>query len=178
MAFSFQVCQFVPIVDTSDSTLLSPDIDKREMCVDLASVSKSPTRNCANGETPPLKTQVEGAIEEWQYEDPLATDRSNAQLGINLSIWMGIEERAGEPCLWMGQEEAGVCVSECEVNADGQPVLADMRALADVFVEELQENTDFITDSVATVLVAILVAALVAYATSSAFARAVAGAAA
>lgn len=163
MAFSYNLCQNVPLIDTSDSTLLDPDIDKRELCIDASSVSTTRTRNCANGQTPPLKGQVEGSIKEWQYENALATDRTNATLGIDISFWMGHEVRGDKVCLWWGQEEAGICVSECDVEADGQPVLADLRALADVIVDELMENNDLITDAIASVLVVIVTALLIEY---------------
>ncbi|MFC6734525.1 hypothetical protein [Haladaptatus sp. DYSN1] len=165
MALTFTKCGFIPKVDVDGFSI---NLDRQEFCYEVSDFISTGTRQCANGSTPPLQS-VQGSLFSRQYEDPLSTDPSTATIGFDLAIWIGIEEKPNNNyCLWMGQEETGVCVSSCDMNADGNPALADIRALADALLEELDENLwenkyDILVDVGATVAAGILVAAALWY---------------
>lgn len=124
MGLSYNRCIALPTVDLNDF-----EFGTREVCIDL-NVVRDGTRQCASGSTPPMQS----------FDFTLLKRDIDDNVTFDLSIWMGIELLGnGRACLWMGQEEYGVCVNSCGFPVAANPALADVRSLADSFVEELDQ---------------------------------------
>lgn len=148
MGLSFHKCLPLPAVDLDDF-----EVGTREVCIDLNTLSDG-TRQCSSGSTPPMQS----------FDFTLLKRDIDDNVTFDLSIWMGIELLGnGRACLWMGQEEYGVCVNDCGFPVDANLALADARSLADSFVKELDQalpDPPRMIVSGARVLITILVLAL------------------
>ncbi len=160
MGISFKDCQQIPKADLDDR-----DIKRQKFCFEISNSTISDgRRNCANGPAPPMPS-VSGSL--ISREVPLlGTDWETV---VDFSIWIGLQEEVpGQYCLWMGQEEAGVCVNDCEVDPR-DPSHEKVTELVEEFLRELQaknQNGDFqvpsyIFDIGFTVTVGVLVLAAI-----------------
>lgn len=136
-SISYTQCTFIPTVDTSDFSF-----DRTELCTSVGTdLISDGTRQCANGSTPPLYS-VEASFFSREFNNSLNfnPEPGEGKITFNIGMWIGLEERPdGSLCFWVGQEEAGICLSTCNVDADGNPALTDLENLVDVFVNELAD---------------------------------------
>lgn len=157
VSITYRQCLWVPSVQSLDF-----DVDRQEICTEVSSdLLTDGTRECANGSTPPLRS-VEPTLTAREYKDFWGNDYSET---FNFGIWIGLEFYPDDTpkCLWMGQEEAGVCVSTCNLDADGNPALDDVESMARVLLDELDEFYDESgSDIIFTAGVAVVVAGIVA----------------
>lgn len=164
MGISYKQCSWVPTVDTN-----SLSFDRTEFCTSISDGTVSDgTRQCAGGSTPPLHS-VEASFFSKEYKNAFNFDSEDGEITFDMAFWIGLEERPDNSlCLWVGQEEAGVCVNTCDVDADGQPDLGALQDIVDVFLDELDdfysENDKW--DLIATVGTAVAVAVIVALASA------------
>lgn len=64
--------------------------------------------------------------------------RTDWETDVSLGMWIGIQEEApGEFCLWLGQEEAGVCVNDCDIDPRN-PSEAAVASLVNEYLEQLK----------------------------------------
>lgn len=152
MAFSFTLCSWMPEIDIEDAS-----VARQEVCIDVQG-STTATRNCGSYSTPPLISTT-GNLFAREFDDPLSTDPADGTVTVNLGIWIGWDPEA--ECLWMGQEEAGICVTSPECGP--QPTEADVRALAEHMAEELVAAYAEVTEAMVTVMVVLLVAAALSF---------------
>ncbi|MCO8266410.1 hypothetical protein NKF06_07390 [Haloferax sp. AB510] len=153
---SFSTCEQIPKVDADKL-----DLKRQKFCFKLSNVTLSEgTRPCSGGSTPPLHSVTASFISR---EVPLfGTDWKTV---VDLGMWIGVqEETPGEFCLWMGQEQTGVCVNDCDIDPR-DPSTEKVATLVDEFLRELQAKNnngelqvpDYIFDIGFTVLSGVLV---------------------
>lgn len=105
-------------------------------------------RECANGKTPEI------------YSTDASIDLTdNPYVSVNWGFWVGVGYSQGETCLYVGNENAPICVDACVDGTEfSQPVLA---TLAEEFADELLDYydisfKDYIVPVAAAVLLVIL----------------------
>lgn len=116
MAVNIEHCRNVPNVETDSLSFDSiPEFEQTRMCVKLPSFKTGGhTRNCGSGTTPNL--WISGNVSVEVLSVPLDLnpfDEDTTELLVDMGIWIGLEYTPGNiNRLWMGSEEAGVCVKD------------------------------------------------------------------
>lgn len=108
----FGKCEGIPTIDTDGF-----GVNRTEVCFELSSSIFLNTRDCANGPTPQLHS-VEPSIVSYEYTDYWASEPTGVVFDFGIWIGMELNPDGSAKCLWIGQEEAGVCVSTCNLDAD------------------------------------------------------------
>lgn len=146
------------VIDLPLNPCLKTDIRGAEFCAKGGSKVKIGPRECRNqpgGETPPL---VSVDISYFQTNN-------HGGMQYSRSFWVGVELEGQNPCLWVGEEDAGACTRvqpSCgnvqTVVSDDLPSTEDARELATAVWEAL---TEIISDiEVPDYLVPVIIAVL------------------
>ena len=156
MAITYKKCQQVSLVETEN---WSTEVE--ELCIQISNGTFSDgTRPCESGSTPQL-TSINLSLFQHSYNsysDYLTG--SDGTIGVSMGVWIGLDESTG--CLWIGQQESGICVNECSDNGDYK--IEALEALGADFLSKVEKyyqdsKYDILTTIGVTVAIALIVAA-------------------
>lgn len=118
----------------------------QEFCINTGTLSDG-SRNCGQTTRYP-ETSVTVTLESFDFDGNLRYDAS---------FWLGVRENSftGEPCLEIGNEDTGICFSECSLSGD--PALAELVAIAESMVDWLDDNDVITVGRTAVIVIAALV---------------------
>lgn len=125
----------------------------QEVCLDTGSVQTS-GREC-DGTTTYPEVSIDVDLKSYEFD---GDDRGS--VNIDVGFWVGVTQDpyTGELCLEIGQEESGVCMTNCTPN--GSWTVAAYAEVTEAWVNFLQEYvfTKEVGYTIITLLIVILVA--------------------
>lgn len=133
-SFPFSACADVSLI-------------RQEFCINTGTLSDG-SRNCGQGSLFP-ETSVTVTLESFDLDGSLRYDAS---------FWIGVREDAltGRPCLKIGNEDTGICFSECTPSVE--PVISELVDVAESMVDWLDDNGIIAVTATAAVVLAALLA--------------------
>lgn len=157
------------VVDLPFNPCITTGLDGEEFCLRGGSIVKLGPRECSNtssGETPYL-----ASVDINYFE----TDE-HGNTRYNRSFWVGVELEGQNPCMWVGEEDAGACTRVPTTCGELQNVVADdqlnrqtAREIANALYEAFQEIREDFEDGlfrervfiIGVILVVILLAIII-----------------
>lgn len=126
-------------IKSSGKFCVSVDPDQN-VCVSRKPVLQLGRRECTDvgGQTPPLASVNVNYVEEQETEDDVTVT-------FERNFWVG-SELNGDPCIWYGEEELGICakLEGCRApprpNADGVPEPDAVMDFGSDLVNEISES--------------------------------------
>lgn len=129
-------------LDLSGDICVESSQSDTSFCVESGPEVTLGPRNCEDlvgGQTPPLASVDITYLEE-------GVDKDGNRITYSRSIWIGFELR-GEPCIWFGEEELGVCAKLEGCQGPPEPNLFDVPS-----PEDASDIADDILDSISELL--------------------------
>ncbi len=128
-------------IESGGSFCVSVDPDQN-VCVSRKPVLQLGRRECADvgGKTPPLASVNVNYVEEQETEDDVTVT-------FERNFWVGFELQ-GDPCIWYGEEELGICakLEGCRApprpNSEGVPEPDAVMDFADDVVDDVFDNLE------------------------------------